>query len=57
MDFPETLVEKVAGRFKPGVWWRYSLMRVSVHVDGRPVPADKGLAIFGYGRDAGTEQR
>ncbi|MEC7177388.1 MAG: M23 family metallopeptidase [Pseudomonadota bacterium] len=56
MDFPETLVEKVAGHFKPGGMVALQLKPgVSVHVDGRPVPADKGLAVFGYGRDAGTE--
>ena len=56
VDFPETLIEKVAGHFKPG--GMVALQRkpgVSVHVDGRPVPVDKGLAVFGYGRDAGTE--
>ena len=56
VDFPETLVEKVAGHFKPGGMVALLLKPgVSVHVDGRPVPADKGLAVFGYGRDAGTE--
>ena len=56
VDFPKTLVEKVAGHFKPGGMVALKLKPgVSVHVDGRPVPADNGLAVFGYGRDAGTE--
>ena len=56
VDFPERLVEKVAGHFKPGGMVALQLKPgVSVHVDGRPVPVDKGLAVFGYGRDSGTE--
>ncbi len=54
--FPEKLVESAAGHFKPGGMVALQLKPgVSVKVDDRPVTTDKGLAVFGYGRDAGKE--
>lgn len=54
--FPEMLVDSASGHFKPGGLVALQLKPgVSVQVDNRPVPTDNGLAVFGYGRDAGTE--
>tara|TARA_A100001015_G_scaffold177393_1_gene197290 strand:+ start:260 stop:1078 length:819 start_codon:yes stop_codon:yes gene_type:complete len=54
--FPKKLVESAAGHFKPGGMVALQLKPgVSVKVDDRPVTTDKGLAVFGYGRDAGKE--
>ena len=55
-SFPDTLVESAAGHFKPGGMVALQLKPgVSVKVDNRLVTTDNGLAVFGYGRDAGKE--
>lgn len=53
---PDAFVESAGGHFRPGGMVALQLRPgVSLSVDGRKIGTDKGLAVFGYGRDAAPQ--
>jgi len=56
--FPPAYVQTVSGQFQAGGLVAMQLQKgVSLRVDGAKIKQDNGLAVFGFGRDAGKQAK